>query len=157
MKQLVVDVTFKKAVEDKKDVTPSTAEVGHGEYRRRFERASEPFTLKGEEEIGAVMNTGLFESVPGSERYEEAAEPKSPAAALGTPQPEASPEAPPSPSALQLIVAAAQANSAAAEKAETGAAAPEAPAAASQELSAPRKSQTAAGPSGPAGAAAQQQ
>lgn len=88
MDQRVLQVTVKKELEEKTrggetvkvPFTSPFVEVGGGNYVRRFERRDEPFTLRGEEEITAVLNTGHFDVVVGSERYETDAPAAAPAA-----------------------------------------------------------------------------
>lgn len=79
MHQRVMQVTIKKELVEKlpggkTETVPFTTpfvEVGGGTYTRRFERKEEPFKLRGEEEVTAVLATGHFDIVEGSEGYEE--------------------------------------------------------------------------------------
>lgn len=92
MKVRVIQVRFREVRgKQGEDLTPASAEVGAGQYSRRFERAAEPFEVRsyaagGVNEISAVETSGLFEEVSGSERYEDV----EPAAAR--PQPEGAAE-----------------------------------------------------------------
>jgi len=79
MQKRVLRVTIKTEVEErgaggkvtKVAFTTPFVEVGGGHFSRRFERTDEPFVLRGEEEITAVLATGHFDVVEGSERYED--------------------------------------------------------------------------------------
>jgi hypothetical protein len=58
-----LQIRFKPQKGDKgKDITPTDAEVGHGENRFHFERSKEPFSVT-EEDWLAIKPSGLFELV----------------------------------------------------------------------------------------------
>lgn len=75
MKQRVLQVKFKKRELPEGEQHAPSVEVSAGEYSRKFVRRQQPFTLRGEEEMAAVLHTRLFEVVEGSERFEEPAPP----------------------------------------------------------------------------------
>ena len=65
---------FKKEFEQQQSI-----DIGHGEYRREFRKADEPFEAS-DEEAALLLSTGVFEEQP----QEEAAE--APAAEAGAGQ-----------------------------------------------------------------------
>ena len=95
MQQRVLKVTIRKTQQEGDKEVPFDSpfvEVGVGEYHNRFERKDEPFTLRGEREITAVLGSKRFEVVEGSESFEEVE--RKPKAAPAEAQASATPDPP---------------------------------------------------------------